>query len=377
MKWNALSDKTEWLLKKITEHTEEPIDDNMLKQLADKLQEKGYVSKKLREQQRFNYLKAYQQVVQPRKRWVSPGLLKIAAAIIILIGTGTFLYFQQLPELTPTPDELFLTEVHPGTRKAFLIKHDGLEIELKGDSVKIDEQNGINIHIDSMGLRYDTEQAQQQTATLYNTLVVPRGGEYSLVLADGTKVWLNADSELRYPIQFTGNTREVSVVGEAVFEVTKQEGKPFIVKTSLGNITVLGTQFNVCNYPGKEKLVTTLVQGKVSCVLPNGKSIVLAPDQQLSINGNGESKLRTVDTKYFTCWKDGMFLFEEMRMEDILEQLSRWYDIHIFYTNEEVKDLHFSGDLSRFKDIITFIEMFEKSADVKLTLKGNTLTVGL
>ena len=161
MKWNALSDKTEWLLKKITEHTEEPIDDNMLKQLADKLQEKGHVSKKLREQQRFNYLKAYQQVVQPRKRWVSPGLLKIAAAIIILIGTGTFLYFQQLPELTPTPDELFLTEVHPGTRKAFLIKHDGLEIELKGDSVKIDEQNGINIHIDSMGLRYDTEQAQQ------------------------------------------------------------------------------------------------------------------------------------------------------------------------------------------------------------------------
>ena len=175
MKWNALSDKTEWLLKKITEHTEEPIDDNMLKQLADKLQEKGYVSKKLREQQRFNYLKAYQQVVQPRKRWVSPGLLKIAAAIIILIGTGTFLYFQQLPESTPTPDELFLTEVHPGTRKAFLIKHDGLEIELKGDSVKIDEQNGINIHIDSMGLRYDTEQAQQQTAPLYNTLVVPPG----------------------------------------------------------------------------------------------------------------------------------------------------------------------------------------------------------
>lgn len=270
MKWNALSDKTEWLLKKITEHTEEPIDDNMLKQLADKLQEKGYVSKKLREQQRFNYLKAYQQVVQPRKRWVSPGLLKIAAAIIILIGTGTFLYFQQLPESTPTPDELFLTEVHPGTRKAFLIKHDGLEIELKGDSVKIDEQNGINIHIDSMGLRYDTEQAQQQTAPLYNTLVVPRGGEYSLVLADGTKVWLNADSELRYPIQFTGNTREVSVAGEAFFEVTKQEGKPFIVKTSLGNITVLGTQFNVCNYPEKEKLVTTLVQGKVSCDLPDG-----------------------------------------------------------------------------------------------------------
>ena len=159
--------------------------------------------------------------------------------------------------------------------------------------------------------------------------------------------------------------------------MTKQEGKPFIVKTSLGNITVLGTQFNVSIYPGKETLETTLVEGKVSCNLPDGENAILKPNQQLLIAKDGKYSVKTVNTKYYTCWKDGNFLFEEMRLEDILEQLSRWYDIHIFYSNEEVKDLHFSGDLSRFKNIDTFIEMFKKSSDVKLTLQGKTLTVGL
>ena len=377
MKWHALYDKTEWLLRKITGHTQEPIDDKALNQLAEKLQEKGYVQQKLREQQRFDYLKAYQQVVQPQKRRVSPGLLKIAAAIIILIGTGTFIYFQQSPRYEVHYDDIIFTEVHPGGRKAFLIKHDGQEVELGCDTGRISEQNGINIHVDSTGLRYETGNTQALDETLYNTLVIPCGGEYSLTLSDGTKVWLNADSELKYPVEFSGDTREVTMSGEAYFEVTKQEGKPFIVKTSLGNITVLGTEFNVCNYPEKEKLVTTLVKGKVSCSLPNGKNIILAPDQQLRVEKAGTCELRTVNTKYFTCWKDGMFLFEEMRLEEILEQLARWYDIHIFYTSEVVKNLHFSGDLSRFKNIDTFIEMFEKSSDAKLTLKGKTLMVGL
>ena len=377
MKWNALYDKTEWLLRKITEHTREPIDDEALNQLAEKLEEKGYVYKKLREQQRFDYLKAYRQVVQPKRRRVSPGLLKIAAAIIILIGTGTFIYFQQSPRYEVHYDDIIFAEVHPGGRKAFLIKHDGQEVELGRDTGRISEQNGVDIHVDSTGLWYETENIQAPGETLYNTLIVPRGGEYTLTLSDGTKVWLNADSELKYPVRFSGDTREVSVSGEAYFEVTKQAGKPFIVKTSLGNITVLGTEFNVCNYPEKGKLVTTLVKGKVSCNLPNGKNIILAPDQQLLVKKDGDCELKTINTKYFTCWKDGMFLFEEMRLEDILDQLARWYDIHIFYTSEVVKSLHFSGDLSRFKNIDTFIEMFEKSSDVKLTLKGKTLMVGL
>lgn len=377
MKWKVLPDKVEELFRKFTERTEDPVDDEFLNQLTEKLQKRGYIQKKFQEQQRFDYRKVYQQVVRPRRNRVIPGVFKITAAIIILIGTVTFLYLQQFPRQDFPQEEVILSEVYPGERKAFLIKHNGQGIELKGDHVKIDEQNDINIHIDSTGLRYDSEYILSLPEVQYNTLVVPRGGEFSLVLADGTKVWLNADSELKYPVQFVGETREVSVKGEAYFEVTKQEGKPFIVKTSLGNITVLGTQFNVSIYPGKETLVTTLVEGKVSCNLPDGENAILKPNQQLLIAKDGKYSVKTVNTKYYTCWKDGNFLFEEMRLEDILEQLSRWYDIHIFYSNEEVKDLHFSGDLSRFKNIDTFIEMFKKSSDVKLTLQGKTLTVGL
>lgn len=377
MKWNALHDKSEWLFKKITEHTQEPVDDQALDRLAEKFQEKGYVGRKLREQRRFDYLKAYQQVVQPERRRVPRGVLKIAAAIVILMGTGILAYIQLSPRQEVHYDDIIFADVHPGGRKAFLIKHDGQEVELGSDRGSISEQNGIDIRVDSTGLRYENGDAVQPDVTLYNTLVVPRGGEYSLVLSDGTRVWLNADSQLKYPVIFSGDTREVSVSGEAYFEVTKKDGKPFVVKTALGDITVLGTEFNVCNYPEKEELVTTLVTGKVSCRLPNGENVILSPREQLSINERGEYACRRVDTDYFTCWKDGVFLFEEMRLEDILEQLARWYDIHVFYTNEVVKNLHFTGDLSRFKNIDTFIEMFEKSSDAKLTLKGRTLMVGM
>ena len=307
-------------------------------------------------------------ILRKKKRFIRFSCWGAAAVLLLVICVSLFIKEGE-QEVVPVAIQTIL----PGSHKATLLTENGEEIELS-DSVRMSIEQGV---IASNNQLEYGDSIKELASGYYHVLKIPRGGEYRLKLSDGTIVYLNSDSELRYPVSFCATSREVELRGEAFFEVTKQEGKPFIVKTSLGNITVLGTQFNVCNYPGKEKLVTTLVQGKVSCDLPDGKSIILAPDQQLSVNGNGESKLRTVDTKYFTCWKDGMFLFEEMRMEDILEQLSRWYDIHIFYTNEEVKDLHFSGDLSRFKDIITFIEMFEKSADVKLTLKGNTLTVGL
>ena len=307
-------------------------------------------------------------ILRKKKRFIRFSCWGAAAVLLLVICVSLFINEGE-QEVVPVAIQTIL----PGSHKATLLTENGEEIELS-DSVRMSIEQGV---IASNNQLEYGDSIKELASGYYHVLKIPRGGEYRLKLSDGTIVYLNSDSELRYPVSFCATSREVELRGEAFFEVTKQEGKPFIVKTSLGNITVLGTQFNVCNYPGKEKLVTTLVQGKVSCDLPDGKSIILAPDQQLSVNGNGESKLRTVDTKYFTCWKDGMFLFEEMRMEDILEQLSRWYDIHIFYTNEEVKDLHFSGDLSRFKDIITFIEMFEKSADVKLTLKGNTLTVGL
>ncbi|MEY8591920.1 FecR domain-containing protein [Butyricimonas hominis] len=377
MKWDLLHEKAEWLFRKITGLSDTPVNgDERLKHLADRIHDGKYILEKIRQQERFDYTRAYQKLVHSKKRFLLPAIWKVAAAILLLIGTTTVFYLSRHPEPVTYNDDIFVTAIKPGERKAYLIKHDGEEIELKSER-KIIPERGANIQVDSSGLNYAVSGTAGLQEEYYNTLVVPRGGEYNLTLSDGTKVWVNADSELRYPVQFTGDTREVTVIGEAYFDVQKQADKPFIVKTELGNITVLGTQFNISSYPEKERLITTLVTGKISCSLPGGKNIILSPDQQLSVNKDGTTALKEVDTHYFTCWKDGIFQFENAKLEDIMDQLARWYDIHVFYTSENVKHLHFSGDLSRFKNIDTFIEMFEKSSDAKLTLKGRTLIVGM
>ncbi len=377
MKWDLLHEKAEWLFRKITGLPDTPVNgDERLKHLADRIHDGKYILEKIRQQERFDYTRAYQKLVHSKKRFLLPAIWKVAAAILLLIGTTTVFYLSRHPEPVTYNDDIFVTAIKPGERKAYLIKHDGEEIELKSER-KIIPERGANIQVDSSGLNYAVSDTAGLQEEYYNTLVVPRGGEYNLTLSDGTKVWVNADSELRYPVQFTGDTREVTVIGEAYFDVQKQADKPFIVKTELGNITVLGTQFNISSYPEKERLITTLVTGKISCSLPDGKNIILSPDQQLTVNKDGTTALKEVDTHYFTCWKDGIFQFENAKLEDIMDQLARWYDIHVFYTSENVKHLHFSGDLSRFKNIDTFIEMFEKSSDAKLTLKGRTLIVGM
>ena len=374
MKWDSLHEKSAWLFKKLTGLTDTPAGDEVLEDLANKIP--GEIKEKIRQQERFDHTRAYYKLVHPKKEFLSGWTIRVAAAILLLLGSTIAYYLMQQPDTKMYYDDVFVTAVKPGERKAYLIKHNGEEITLKNEAQTIHER-GTSIQADSAGLNYtvmDTIPVQEE---LYNTLIVPRGGEYNLTLADGTKVWLNADSELRYPVRFTRDTREVTVIGEAYFDVQKQNGRPFIVKTRLGNITVLGTQFNVTSYPEKEQLITTLVSGKVACKLPNGENIILAPDQQLTVDKNGTAEIKKVNTLYYTSWKDGMFLFENMKLEEIMDQLARWYDIHVFYSSENVKNLHFSGDLSRFKNIDTFIEMFEKSSDAKLTLKGQTLIIGM
>ena len=131
------------------------------------------------------------------------------------------------------------------------------------------------------------------------------------------------------------------------------------------------------NYPESRESVTTLINGKIAYCLPDGQQLILTPSQQIIIKTKGQTEIKTVDTQYATSWKNGMFLFQEMRLEDIMYQLERWYDIHVFYTHERAKNLHFSGDLSRFKNIGTFIEMFEKSSDVKIEVQGKNLIIGM
>ncbi|MCB6972177.1 MULTISPECIES: FecR family protein [Butyricimonas] len=376
MKWNSLHEKSDWLFRQVlNKEKQSSHEDSRLEDIARKFSDDRYLRRKIEAQERFDYLKAYHKNITPTKITPKYTYVRIAVAILILIGSGTYIYTRQEHQKNKQDNEIYLSDIHPGKQQALLITHNGQKIELNRNTRQTIEQNGTKLQIDTTGLQYKPT-TLVPTGTIRNTLIVPRGGEFTLTLSDGTKVWLNSDSQLTYPVNFTDSTREVTISGEAYFSVNHSD-VPFIVKTDRGNITVLGTEFNVNNYPGNRETTTTLVNGRIAYIAPDGEKFILTPDQQIVIKQDGQKEIKIVDSRYSTSWKNGMFLFQEMRLEDIMNQLERWYDIHVFYRNEAVKNLHFSGDLSRFKNISTFIEMFEKSSDIKIEVRGKNIIVGI
>lgn len=269
----------------------------------------------------------------------------------------------------------------PGNNPALLVNEEGRMLTLKqAYYVQATQPPQVSVEVAPHRLYYHVKPSQPQSgiadSLLYNTLIVPRGGEYSLVLSDGTEIWLNADSRITYPICFKGTTREVSISGEAYFKVSKYAGKSFVVKTNHGNIRVLGTEFNVKDYPDDKKLTLTLVKGKIDYGRQGmQRHFELKPNQQLTVDGQDPPVLQTVNPYYDICWKDGQFMFQQQKLEDLFRQLERWYDIEVSYTDESLKQLHFSGELSRYKNVDTFVDVFERSAGIKMKIDGKRLIV--
>jgi ferric-dicitrate binding protein FerR (iron transport regulator) len=207
----------------------------------------------------------------------------------------------------------------------------------------------------------------------YNSLIVPRGGEYKLILADGTKVWINSESSVRYPTVFAGREREVYLTGEAYFEVAKNPSKPFIVKTDKGDVKVLGTHFNVNSYPDAKSFKATLIEGSVQ-VNANADGKILKPGQQAVINHSGHlSVLEDVNTDQVVAWKNGLIQFHKASLVEIMQQVERWYDIKVIFPNHS-SSLKFTGKMSRNVNLDNLIEIF-KFQGVKFRIEGKTITV--
>lgn len=266
-------------------------------------------------------------------------------------------------------------EIVPGTGKAQLIMADGrfLKLEQKED-MKLDLP-GVKVVATGKKIVYRAIEVETSTPKVeeYNTLVVPRGGEYMLELSDGTKVWLNSDSELRFPVMFVGDRRSVEIEGEAYFEVAKDEGKPFHVLANGTDIKVLGTSFNVMTYRGRT--VTTLVEGKV-CLTYKDESVLMVPDRQAEvIMETGKIFMREVDAKNFTLWKDGVFYFENAALETIAERLSQWYDVNIIFNDEALKQLRYSVEMKRYNNIQDLLTKIEKTQKVKFLIQGKSIYI--
>ncbi len=233
----------------------------------------------------------------------------------------------------------------------------------------------INVSSSNKTLTY--QHTGKSSRVEYNTLKTERGGEWNVVLEDGTKVYLNSSSTLEYPTSFTGDSRQVVLEGEAYFEVTHDPDKPFIVKTSDMNIVVRGTSFNVNAYSDYKTTRTTLVNGKIE-VECSGNTHIVLPGQQIVFEKETKSiKIEDVDTELYASWKNGFYKFNDTRLEDILTTLSLWYDVDVIYADESVKELRFtsSGKIIRYDSLTSLLKKFEYTNNVIFDLNGKNLIV--
>ncbi len=241
------------------------------------------------------------------------------------------------------------------------------------------EEENRNFVIDrrKKNIVYTNRQGGEQKKWQYNTLEVPRGAEYELILADGTHVWLNADTRLRYPTCFNTDERRVYLEGEAYFQVTKDTAHPFRVESEAQVVEVLGTQLNVYAYGHEERTYTTLVEGKVAVTASaSGQHVQLMPGQQASLGRQGgEIVVGEVNIQQVVDWKNGMFVFDDLSLEAILRKVARWYDVEVFYRNQQAKAIVFKGNLPRYGELPELLKVLENSSEVHFSLKGNTLIV--
>lgn len=314
-----------------------------------------------------------------RKTSIGSLILRYAAVAIILIGVGSGIFF-----ITKEKQPVKIvrkTVIVPGSSKAVLTLAEGKRIALgTKDSKSILSSSGLSISDSLNELKYQSgsdinvNTKTKKFVPKYNTLTIPRGGEYKIMLEDGTKVLLNSDSKMVFPEAFGPDKRVIELTGEAYFQVTHDKSRPFIVKMYDMEVEVLGTSFNMRAYKEEGVFKTTLVEGKVK-VSSKGLKKVIIPGQQAYISSDNNLKVKEVDINKEIAWTRGEFIFRNERLEDVLNTLSRWYDIEIFYQNNETRDFKFTGKLERFSNIEEALELIERMNVVKLDTKNRTVVV--
>ena len=300
----------------------------------------------------------------------------IAASIILLVGLFVGRTINGVRDMHEE-QELAKNVMQPGTSKAILMMADGKEVVLEqGQNLNILLNERVRVATSSQGIVYE-EYGKGMVTEEYNKLTTPVGGEYSLVLSDGTKVFLNADSELKYPVEFSDGKRIVDLKGEAYFEVHKDSLRPFIVRMNGAEVTVLGTSFNVNIYGDDGQIYTTLVNGSVRVSsVKNGQAEVLKPGMQSVMDvQSGQLTVREVDVEPYVAWREGRFVFRAMTLDLIMRQLQRWYDFEVFYQNPELKDYEFRGVIKRDMDLDKVLSVIKVTTNVDFEVKGKVITI--
>ncbi|GEP95706.1 FecR family protein [Chitinophaga cymbidii] len=294
-----------------------------------------------------------------------------AAAIILSLCAGWWAINRQPPVVTAS--RLFKNDAPPGGNKAVLTLADGTVVTLDSAGNQVIQQGSTTVSQRNGQLLYAA--ANNGTATIsYNRLSTPRGGQFQVTLPDGSKVWLNAASSLRFPTAFTGKERNVEMTGEAYFEIAKDARKPFKVSVNDMTIEVLGTHFNVNAYTDEKKMAATLLEGAVRLTKGTEKAALKPGEQAQWASGGKAFTIAHPELDQVVAWKNGYFRFNGDNIVDIMKQLSRWYDIDAVYAgNMTMKD--YSGYISRNSNISEVLKMLELTEDISFKIEGKKVTV--
>jgi transmembrane sensor len=320
----------------------------------------------------------YKKEVKPA---VSP-YLAVAAAVLVLLSVAMLFYINKDKLTEKKLPALGLNDVLPGGNKATLTLADGRMINLDSAGTgAIASQSGLTIEKTTDGqLIYNVTGGvapsdNGTTGTLgHNTISTPKGGQYKVNLPDGSTVWLNAASSLRYPILFAADERSVELTGEAYFEIAKDKNRPFLVHSKQQTVEVLGTHFNISSYPDEESTLTTLLEGSVKVVNTIHKNmLILKPGQQSQVDA--ETTMATkVDAEESIAWKNGFFVFNEESIPSVMRKISRWYDLEVVYEGN-VNDNDLKGTVPRFKNLSEVLETLELTRLVHFKIEGRRITV--
>ncbi|SDJ91378.1 FecR family protein [Pedobacter sp. ok626] len=299
--------------------------------------------------------------------------IAIAASVAIALSTGIWFFVAHQRMINVQSQMVNNNNISPGHNQATLILSNGKHINLS------DTKTGVVI--DAARLSYnDGTEIKESKPTSLLTITTPNGGTYEIRLSDGTKVWLNATSTIKFPSTFTKSKyRKVELTGEAYFEVEKDKKMPFIVVTRGQEVEVLGTHFNINSYPDEASTKTTLLEGSVKVSVINAKTLhqaspsILKPGMQFIFTSSGVRIQELKDPEEAISWKSGYFTFNREYLDEVMRKVSRWYNVDIVYKNEQIKLIPFSGTITRFTNVSEVLKMLELTGKVKFTIEGKNI----